>query len=323
MTRSLPWQQRIGSQRDWMWRGWQTRYTYMRATQPDSTAPLILLHGFGASIGHWRNNLADLAQHHTVYALDLLGFGASEKAAAPYDTAFWAEQVYDFWRTFVGRPVVLVGNSIGSLVCLTAAALYPDMVQGLVLINLPDSSVLASPAWVQPALAPLRMLARPIMGLTKAVLTAPFIFNPLFRLIRSAAFVRLWATQAYSSSEALTEELLEILSSPAFDRGAAAALRAMVRGKAKPQQDYRAKTILPGLQIPILLLWGRQDKMVPPKLGPLFAQHNPRLTLIEIEEAGHCPHDERPAEVNRLILEWLAACASGEPLPAAPGVPSC
>ncbi|MBD2020555.1 alpha/beta fold hydrolase [Leptolyngbya sp. FACHB-36] len=305
-TVTIPWRQRVGNQRDWVWRGWQTRYTYLRSLQPDSSTPLILLHGFGASIGHWRHNLTELAQNHTVYALDLLGFGASEKAVAPYGTPFWAEQVYEFWRTFIGQPVVLVGNSIGSVVCLTVAARYPEMVKGLVLINLPDSSVLESPVWVQRTIAAVAVGAQPVIGLAKRVFTSPLVFNPLFRVIRSAPFVRLWAKQAYSNSEALTEELLEILSGPAFDRGASAALRAMVAAKAKPGADYRAKTILPQLQVPMLLLWGQEDRMVPPKLARLFVRCNPNLTLVEIEKAGHCPHDECPEQVNRIVLDWLA-----------------
>ena len=85
MSTAVHWQERVGNQRDWVWRGWQTRYTYVRPPEINSqTKPLILLHGFGASIGHWRHNLEVLGQYHTVYALDMLGFGASEKAAANF-----------------------------------------------------------------------------------------------------------------------------------------------------------------------------------------------------------------------------------------------
>jgi pimeloyl-ACP methyl ester carboxylesterase len=299
---SIHWRYRVGNQRDWIWRGWRIRYTYGRSQTLNENPPLLLVHGFGASIGHWRHNLTEFTQHHTVYALDLLGFGASEKVAAPYDTGFWAEQIYDFWRTFIGKPVVLVGNSIGSSVCLMAAAKYPEMVQGLVMINLPDSSVLEFPEWLSGAIALLKKVTFPVVS---GVFFSPFVFNPLFRVIRSPKFVRYWASQAYGAPTALTEELLEILSRPAFDRGAAAALRAMVNSKSSSGEDFTAKTILPKLQIPILLIWGRADKMVPPKLAPLIAKLNSNLTLAELENAGHCPHDECPEVVNQLILEWL------------------
>jgi pimeloyl-ACP methyl ester carboxylesterase len=119
----------VGNQRDWIWRGWLTRYTYQRESQGAvDRPPLLLIHGFGAGIGHWRYNIPELSQHTSVYGLDLLGFGASEKAVAPYQISLWAEQVHDFWKAFIGQPMVLVGNSLGSSVCLAVAATYPEMV---------------------------------------------------------------------------------------------------------------------------------------------------------------------------------------------------
>lgn len=307
VTAALAWQYRVGEQRDWVWRGWHTRYTYIRAKQPDHSMPLMFLHGFGASIGHWRHNLAQLGEHYPVYALDMLGFGASEKAVAPYGIEFWVEQVYEFWQTFIRQPVVLIGNSIGSLVCLAAAAAHPDMVRGLVMINLPDSSVLENPAWVRSLMAGVKPLAKPFLGVAKWIFTSPVVFNNLFRVIRHPQVIRLWAKQAYANPAAVTDELVEILSSPAYERGAARTLRAMVNGKSQGSTAYSAKTILPRLEIPMLLFWGLRDMMVPPKLARLFLAYNPNLKLIEIEEAGHCPHDERPEFVNQEILAWIRA----------------
>jgi pimeloyl-ACP methyl ester carboxylesterase len=307
---SPAWHHQVGHQRDWIWRGWQTRYTYLRSPQDNGAAPLLLLHGFGASIGHWRQNLPALAQHHTVYALDLLGFGASAKVTAPYGVEFWVEQVYDFWRTFVRQPVILVGNSIGSLICLAVAAQHPDMICGAVMLNLPDSSVLESPKWLTGTLSLLRPLTQPVLSTAKWVLTLPPIFNTLFWAVRRPQVLRLWANQAYATPAAVTDELIEIFSSPAYDRGAARTLRAMVNptlNRAKPsvRGTYAAKEVLPRLQIPILLFWGLQDRMVPPTLARRFLQYSSKLELIEIEDAGHCPHDERPELVNREILRWV------------------
>jgi pimeloyl-ACP methyl ester carboxylesterase len=267
---------------------------------------MILLHGFGGSIGHWRHNLPELGQHHTVYALDLLGFGASEKVTASFGVELWVEQVYDFWRSFVKQPVILVGNSIGSLVALAAAAAHPEMVSGIVMLNLPDASVLEIPTFARRAIAVLNPLSRPALALTKWVVTSPLIFDGIFWLVRHPRAIRLfWAKQAYASKTAVTDELVDVLSSPAYDRNAVKALRAMVRSTGSPTQDYTAKTVLPTLTIPMLLFWGLKDMMVPPQLAKQFINYNPNLKLVEIENAGHCPHDECPELVNQEILNWV------------------
>jgi len=303
------WHHQIGHQRDWVWRGWRTRYTYLRADESGNRVPMILLHGFGASIGHWRQNLPFLGQHHTVYAIDMLGFGASEKVTAPYGIEFWVDQVYDFWRTFVRQPVILVGNSIGSLICLAVAAQHPEMVCGTIMLNLPDSSVLDSPKWLSGTLSLLSPITKPVVGMLKWVFTSPPIFNTLFWAIRQPQVLRLWAKQAYATPAAITDELIEIFSSPAYERGAARTLRAMVNGKSKSPANasvrYTARDVLPQLKIPMLLFWGMKDKMVPPTLARLFLKYNSNLKLIEIPDAGHCPHDEHPEIVNQEILKWI------------------
>lgn len=322
MTNSLHWHQRIGTQRDWVWRGWQTRYTYLRPSRSqdprnqDSIAiedsatqgidsqqpatPIILLHGFGASIGHWRQNLPVLAEFHTVYALDLLGFGASQKAPLNYDVSVWVDQVYDFWLTFVRKPVVLAGNSIGSLICLAAAAAHPDMVAGIVMISLPDPSVRAEavPGWLLPAIEAV-----------ESIFVSPLILRPLFYLVRKPSFVRRWAAFAYSSPEAITDELVDILSGPAGDRGAARAFCALFKAVGSSQFSPGVKTVLRNLTIPMLLIWGRQDRMIPPRFARphQFVECNPNyVELVELDHAGHCPQDECPEQVNQEILNWMA-----------------
>ena len=298
MTTSLHWRQRVGSQRDWVWRGWQTRYTYIRSGRAGENPPLMLLHGFGASIGHWRQNLSVLGEHHTVYAIDMLGFGASEKAIAPYDVALWVEQVYDFWKTFVNEPIVLIGNSIGSLVCMAAAASHPDMVCGLVMLNLPDPSI-------EEEMIPEPL--RPVVATIKSWVASPLILNLLFQLVRKPGGVRRWASLAYANSDAVTDELVEILLGATEDRGSARAFCTIFRAIVAPKFGPSVKKTLPELQIPMLLLWGKNDRMIPPSLATQFGGYSPRLTVVEIENAGHCLHDEAPEQVNSEILNWIAS----------------
>ena len=259
-------------------------------------------------MGHWRHNLPVFSQHHPVYALDLLGFGSSEKVVANYGIPLWMEQVHDFWQTFIQTPVVLVGNSIGSLICLATAATYPQMVQGLVMLNLPDASVLEAPAWAQPAVATLSRWTELPLAFTKWVFTAPFLFYPFFRTIRRPGMIRCWAQQAYATPHPVDNELVDILSRPAYDQGAADALRAMINAQSEHPNPYSAKALLPQINLPMLLIWGQQDRMVPPKLGPLFVRYNSNLKLIELDQAGHCPHDECPEQVNQAICDWFQVC---------------
>lgn len=296
MTASLHWHHRVGYQRDWVWRGWQTRYAFLPAAQRSGDAPpLMLLHGFGASIGHWRHNIEALGDRHSVYALDLLGFGGSEKAITAYNVSLWVEQLYDFWRTFVGKPMVLVGNSIGSLVCLGAAIAHPEMVEGLVMLSLPDPSI-------REEMIPTALLPA-ITAVENAVKF--LLLRPLFYWVRRPSVVRPWAKIAYASAEAVTDELVEILAHPARDKGAAQAFCRIISAMTQADFGPRVKAVLPTLEIPMLLIWGKQDRMIPPGLSQEFVKHSDRLELVELENAGHCPQDECPDQVNALILNWV------------------
>jgi len=308
VNRSSVWETQIGHQRDWNWRGWQVRYTYLRGDCP-TAPPILLLHGFGAAIGHWRKNIPELAKFHPIYALDLIGFGASEKVAAHYGPELWVNQVHDFWQTLINRPVILMGNSIGSQVCMATSATFPEMVQALVMLNLPDGSVLqdALPAAIGARLPDLLRITQPIATLLKQVFTQPLWFNPFFKFIRHPRMIRVWTQKAYATSEPVTAELIEILSQPAYDRHAAIALRWMVTSRAQTPPQMFARVALPKMQLPMLLVWGQQDQMVPPNLAPMMVKLNPRIKLVMLDQVGHCPHDEVPDQVNSLVLSWLQA----------------
>ncbi|NJM58008.1 MAG: alpha/beta fold hydrolase, partial [Synechococcales cyanobacterium RU_4_20] len=122
----------------WLWQRYQTQYKihYVQAgVSTPGQAPLLLIHGFGASTAHWKKNIAELQQDFEVWAIDLLGFGRSEKAIAPYSGRFWSEQIHAFVQDVIGQPVVLVGNSIGGYATLCAAAYFPESVRAVALLN--------------------------------------------------------------------------------------------------------------------------------------------------------------------------------------------
>lgn len=283
-------------QRDWIWRGWQVRYAvYPAVNHIDRQAPLLFIHGFGASIGHWRQNLEAFGDRHA-YALDLIGFGSSEKIEQDFNIDFWVEQVFCFWKTFIGQPVILVGNSIGSLVCMACAAKYPETSQALVLINLPDTTL-------REEMIPQRL--RPIVTNIEQVFTTPILLKPLFYLLRTPKIIRAWAGIAYHDRTAVSDELVEILSHPAQDRGAANTFIALFKSMPKASFGPSAKKTLPRLTTPILLLWGECDRMVMPSLAPQFMAYNSQIQLKMLPKLGHCPHDENPTLVNQVIQDWM------------------
>lgn len=312
VTNYQSWQQLLGSQRDWVWRGWQTRYTYIRpkqnpkSSQTEETAtkasiskpPILLLHGFGASIGHWRKNLGVLSQEHTVYALDLLGFGASQKAIATYNVELWVEQVYEFWQTFIQEPAILIGNSIGSLVSLAAAASHPEMVRALVAISLPDPAV-------QTEAIPPRLL--PLVETVQNIIASPPLLRPIFYLVRKPQIIRRWVKLAYANPDSVTDELVEILAGPPGDRGSARAFCILFRAMGSSKLGPGVKAILPALEVPILLIWGEEDRLIPASVAKPegLMEYNSHLKLVKLENAGHCPQDECPDRVNELILNWI------------------
>jgi len=279
---------------NWLWQGNSIAYRHLDRS-PGDRPPMVLIHGFGASLGHWRKNLPALAEQHAVYALDLIGFGASAKPKnVTYTFETWGEQVNAFVREVVGQPALLVGNSIGAIVALQSAVLAPEQVRGVALLNcslrLLHERKRSTIPWIRRASAPLlqKLLALPGVG--------KFFFDQ----VRKPGTVRKILKQAYIRPEAVTDELVEILCSPAADPGAAEVFLAFTRYDTGPL----AEDLLPLIQCPVTILWGVQDPWEPFALGQGLAAYPCVQDFVPIERAGHCPQDEAPEEVNQVLLKW-------------------
>ena len=97
---------------------------------------ILLIHGFGASTTHWRHNLPVLGKHYEVHALDLLGFGKSSKPGGlNYGGPLWKDQIVAYVKENIGRPTILVGNSLGGYAALASGAALGSEAAGVVLLN--------------------------------------------------------------------------------------------------------------------------------------------------------------------------------------------
>ncbi len=273
----------------WTWQGYEIPYTVMGRGQP-----LLLIHGFGASIGHWRKNIPVLAdQGYKVFAMDLLGFGGAAKPAANYSLELWQKQIKDFWEAQIQEPTVFIGNSIGGLLTLMVMSDYPEITRGGVLINC-AGGLNHRPNELN---LPLRFIMGAFTKLVSSPITGKFIFNN----IRKKQRIRKTLYQVYRNREAVTEELVDILYQPSCDPGAQEVFASVLTAPPGPTPQE----LLPKLQHPLLVLWGEEDPWTPIKVAGIYKEL-PNSAFYSIPYAGHCPHDEKPKLVNELILNWLS-----------------
>jgi pimeloyl-ACP methyl ester carboxylesterase len=289
-------QSATSSKLHWNWQGHQVTYTVA-----GSGIPLILVHGFGASIGHWRKNIPVWVEGgYRVFALDLLGFGGSDKPAIAYSLELWQELLKDFWSAHVNTPAVFVGNSIGALLSLMMAANYPKIVKGAVLLNV-AGGLNHRPNELSPVLG---LIMSSFAKLVSSPVTGKFIFNQ----VRQKQRIRSTLSQVYCDRAAITDELVDLLHLPSCDTGAQAVFASILTAPAgaKPEE------LLPHVNCPLLVLWGESDPWTPIKGARVFKDlaSQKDIKVIPIAKTGHCPHDENPSVVNPLVLEWLSRFSS-------------
>ena len=273
--------------------------------RPEGPA-VLLVHGFGASTDHWRYNIPVLAERHEVHALDLLGFGRSAKPAGlNYGGGLWRDQLAAYVEERIGRPTVLVGNSLGGFAALAAGAALGEGAAGVVLLNAagPFSDEQAPPrGWAA--------IARQTIG--GALLRSPVLQRLLFENMRRPATVRRTLNQVYLDRTNVDDDLVEAILRPSRDPGAFGVFRTVFDiPRGQPLDELFVQ-----LGCPLLLLWGIRDPWINAAgRRAAFQRHAPVRTSEVVLEAGHCPHDEVPDQVNRALLDWLEQLNPAVPLP--------
>ncbi|MEM1424969.1 MAG: alpha/beta fold hydrolase [Cyanobacteria bacterium P01_H01_bin.130] len=309
------WQLKTGRWRDWQWRGWRVKYAYLpgpaKSTRSPAIPPIVAIHGFGASIGHWRHNFEAWAQTGPVYALDLVGFGGSEKPPTDYSGTLWVNQVTAFLDEIVKEPAILIGNSIGSAIAMTAAHQSQQTgkprAAAVIALSLPDTAARAE-------MIPGPLL--PVISFMEQAIANPPLLKTIFYWVRQPKIIRNWVGIAYPNKAAIDDDLVDILSGPPQEPGTAEAFVRILRAMTSPTFTPSMKPILAATQIPVLILWGAQDRMIPPALAKGFDGLNPLVTVRSLEGLGHCPHDEAPDQLNPLLQDWITHTVC--PTPTAP-----
>ncbi|MCP9776357.1 MULTISPECIES: alpha/beta fold hydrolase [unclassified Cyanobium] len=285
----------------WSYAGHPVHAIAAAPAEPEGPA-ILLVHGFGASTDHWRHNIPVLAQRHEVHAIDLLGFGRSAKPAElAYGGPLWRDQLAAYVHERIGRPTVLAGNSLGGFSALAAGAALGDQAAGVVLLNAagPFSDEQAPPkGWGA-------ITRQTIAG---ALLKSPVLQRLLFENLRRPATIRRTLNQVYVDKTNVDEALVEAIRRPSLDPGAFGVFRTVFDiPRGQPLDELFVQ-----LTCPLLLLWGIRDPWIN-AVGrrAAFQRHAPAGTSEVVLEAGHCPHDEVPDQVNAALLDWIAGLSSG------------
>ncbi len=275
----------------WTWQGHRIQYAVVGEGKP-----LVLIHGFGASIGHWKKNMSVWAEAgYQVFALDLLGFGASDKPALDYSLELWEELLKDFHQEIVQSPAIFIGNSIGALLALMLTADFPEMAIGAVLLNA-AGGLNHRPEELPP---PLRLIMGAFAKLVSSELTGKFVFEQ----VRKKRNIRNSLKQVYRNHQAIDDDLVDMLYQPSCDAGAQKVFASILTAPPGP----RTTELLAKVDKPLLVLWGDADPWTPINGAKVYqdASENKDIQVIAIPNTGHCPHDDRPELVNALVIHWL------------------
>ena len=292
----------------WKWKNWDISWTLSQESTNPISRNILLVHGFGASKKHWRHNQDFLGKHSNCFSIDLLGFGDSSQPCAlldfepykknsiKYSFDLWGNQIATFCSEVIKSPVYLVGNSIGGIVALKAAEILKDNCNGVILIDcaqrtMDDKRLKRNNV--------LMNLLRPVL---KTLVRQRIISNTLFERAANPKVIRQILKKAYPSGNNIDEELIEILYKPSQRKNSKEAFRGFIN----LFDDYLATDLFEKINAPIQLIWGEKDPWESLSEAQLWKSQYKNIKRLDIiKDAGHCPHDENPAETNSLIFKFI------------------
>lgn len=251
--------------------------------------PVLCIHGFGASLFSWRNFVTPISAGYQLILIDLKGSGKSPKPPdSHYSAQDHADLIYKFIIDHNLQDLTLVGNSFGGSLSLLLTLMLmdhePGRLRGLVLID-PGAYKQFIPGYV-------KLIGVPLLGaLAVYLLPAKLMAKSILKL-------------AYYDKEKITKEQIAAYAAPLSAPGGKHALIETGKQIIPPNIDEltaRYKEI----NLPTLIIWGKQDKIISPAAGDLLAHDIATSILKTIDKCGHVPQEEKPEETVPLVLNFL------------------
>ncbi|NIK13112.1 alpha/beta fold hydrolase [Alkalibacillus almallahensis] len=243
---------------------------------------MILIHGFLASTYSFSSITPELSKHYSILALDLPGFGQSEKSVTfEYSFKQYRQLIVAVMDYFDIDRAHLVGHSMGGQVALSVAKASPERVNTLML--------LCSSGYLKRAKTWLRYSSY-----------MPFFYRFVYRYFKRKD-VRNVMEKVLYRHELITDEMMDTYTKPLLDINFHKSLTRLLRQR---EGDLSTEE-LQQISVPTLLIWGREDEIVPLKIGERLTEDLPNSQLEVFDESGHLVADERPNDVIRTINQFI------------------
>lgn len=251
--------------------------------------PIVFIHGISGSWQNWLENLPYFAgRGRRAIALDLPGFGASPMPSWPIEMPAYGRLLHDFCEKLgIAGGATVVGNSMGGLVAAEAVLSGPERFDGLVLV----SAAGLINTWMPHQRGRATSRSWDTFGPGFGRLAREIVSRRRARYLMLRSFVR---HPGRLRKELLWEQMSSGLPAPGFGD----ALEAVI--------SYDARHRLAELEIPVMIVWGADDRVIPSVAAHSYHRRIPHSQLAIFDETGHVPQLERPARFNRLLDEFLS-----------------
>lgn len=256
---------------------------------PKQGKPVVLVHGLGMEgISYWRYVVDEMSKTYRVIMLDLPGFGRSGKENALYSPEQYAKLLDWFIRKRTTKPVTVVGHSMGGAIALYYAATYPKNLEHLIIIN--AAGVLHRTAFTKHFVE--------IYGLDNPLLDS-LTRNPISQVNELMSII-------LTRAEPLNKPFEIMLDYPQMSKYLLKGSSPMVTAAfALAQTDF--SEVINKITTPTTIIWGREDRISPPRVAHVLNKRIPGSQLILIDEAGHNPMGENIDAMNAVLKEVLPA----------------
>jgi 2-hydroxy-6-oxonona-2,4-dienedioate hydrolase len=240
---------------------------------------VVLLHGLGGNTMNWAFNIAPLAEKFRVVVPDQIGFGKSDKPLINYRVATYVDFLDAFLKELKIERASLVGNSMGGWIAALYALAHPEKVERIVLADAAGFSL--------PGLDLQQML----------------VLNPSTREGMKELVSRVF----YNKQFFMADSFIDASMAARINAGDGYTIRSLTESILR-NEDFLDKR-LSAIKQPVLVIWGREDGLLPLADGQRFQKEIPGAELVIFDQCGHAPQVEKSGEFNAAVLKFLSAPA--------------